>query len=290
MLRSLISSHRFYSTIPFDTKPFPFQRFEPCCPATDYKEAPNGFVPCKKHPLPNVLGKKIEFQAPMTRPNSKRHVMACVGPDAIEWTRAKVESIPGLIQSFVKTRLDFLKLDTNEPDKVVMTTISDRPSEANSPDVIFFPDFKIIRSVDTTLSKGTDIRKTMEQVWTDPSLPIPADVKTAELEKEAVILVCTHERRDMRCGRIGPLVIEEFKRVLKEKSLDDKVEVWGVSHFGGHTFAGNVIIHQRQLGGQLYGNVRQCHVDAIVDRHIISKKVIKELWRGQVTPAKEDML
>jgi hypothetical protein len=235
MLRSLLSSQRrrLYSTIPFDTKAFPFQRFEPCCPAAEYKEAPNGFVPCKTHPIPNVLGKKIEFQAPMTRPDSKRHVMACVGPDAIEWSRAKVESIPGLIQSMVKTRLEFLELDSNAPDKVVMTTISDRPSLASDPDVILFPDFKIIPSVDMTLSKGTDIRKTMEQVWTDPSVSIPPDVKTTDLDKEAVVLVCTHERRDMRCGRIGPLVVEEFKRVLKEKGLDHKVEVWGVSHFGG---------------------------------------------------------
>ena len=52
----------------------------------------------------------------------------------------------------------------------------------------------------------------------------------------------------------------------------------------GHKFAGNMIIHQKGLGGHMYGNVRQCHVSSIVDRHIINKKVIKELWRGAVTP------
>lgn len=52
----------------------------------------------------------------------------------------------------------------------------------------------------------------------------------------------------------------------------------------GHKFAGNLIIHQRGLGGHMYGNVRQCHVADIVDRHIIHQKVIKEIWRGQVTP------
>lgn len=51
----------------------------------------------------------------------------------------------------------------------------------------------------------------------------------------------------------------------------------------GHAFAGNVIIHQKGLGGHAYGNVRACHVPSIVDRHIIHGKVIKELWRGAVT-------
>lgn len=52
----------------------------------------------------------------------------------------------------------------------------------------------------------------------------------------------------------------------------------------GHKFAGNLIIHQRGLGGHVYGNVRQCHVPAIVDRHIVHGKVIQEIWRGEVAP------
>lgn len=51
----------------------------------------------------------------------------------------------------------------------------------------------------------------------------------------------------------------------------------------GHKFAGNVIIHQRGLGGHIYGNVRACHVKDIIDRHVIHGKVIKELWRGLAT-------
>jgi hypothetical protein len=32
----------------------------------------------------------------------------------------------------------------------------------------------------------------------------------------------------------------------------------------------------------MYGNIRACHVDTLIDRHIIDGKVIRELWRGVV--------
>lgn len=32
----------------------------------------------------------------------------------------------------------------------------------------------------------------------------------------------------------------------------------------------------------MYGNIRACHVDTIIDRHIIDEKVIREIWRGPV--------
>ncbi|KAI8084355.1 Sucrase/ferredoxin-like-domain-containing protein [Gilbertella persicaria] len=282
-------SIRFYSTkIPFDTKPFPFSRFEPCCPATSHK-ADNGFVPCKQHPIPPVLGKKIDMTEPMTAASSLRHIVGCVG-DGLEWTRSKVESVPGgIVQILMNAENDWLR--HNRPlhtENALLTTVTDRPMEDHSlPDVLLFPEFKMIPHVETrhgVLPTDSTLYRVMDSIWRDPSQPLDTIQDWQDIQADTVVFVCTHGRRDLRCGRIGPLIIDEFNRIIQQKGLQDKVQVWGTSHFGGHKFAGNLIIHQRGLGGHMYGNVRQCHVESIFDRHIMQGKVIKEIWRKQVTP------
>ncbi|CAO3666852.1 unnamed protein product [Rhizopus stolonifer] len=285
MLRRAILHHRrLYSTVPFDNKPFRFTRFEPCCPDSA-NIASNGYVPCRTHPIPDVLGRKIEIEDPMTGPNGSRHIVACIGPDALEWTRAKVEAHPGgIVQSINSYRNSWLRQNTtDQDDRAILTTVADRPaSSAQTTDMIVFPEFKIYKNIRP--DHLDNLHPVFDTIWKDASANLPIETKNQDITADAVILVCTHGRRDLRCGRIGPLIVEEFERVIQEKGLSKKVEVWGTSHFGGHKFAGNLIIHQRGLGGHMYGNVRQCHVADIVDRHIIHQKVIKEIWRGQVTP------
>lgn len=96
------------------------------------------------------------------------------------------------------------------------------------------------------------------------------------------ILVCAHKLRDKRCGVVGPLLVDAFRQAAQARGLQDKVFVYPVSHTGGHKFAGNVIIYP---GGHWYGRVTPCHVDGIMDKHVIEGKVIKDLWRGQISGA-----
>ncbi|CAO3620059.1 unnamed protein product [Mucor hiemalis] len=290
MLRSLILTRQLYSTIPFDKKPFPFSRFEPCCPNEEVKKGENGFVPCQSHPMPVVLGKKIELNDDMTRPSSLRHITPCIGLDALEWTRSKVEAIPGITQTIMNTQSDWIKshrhLTTPQDDRLVLSTVSERPPIVkDKPDIMLFPEFKIIPSVDAShIEPNSTLYSILDQIWKNNNAPLKQLNELQDIQADTVVLVCTHARRDLRCGKLGPLIVDEFNRIIREKGLTEKVEVWGTSHFGGHKFAGNLIIHQRGLGGHMYGNVRQCHVPDIFDRHILHGKVIKEIWRGQVTP------
>ncbi|GAN04672.1 conserved hypothetical protein [Mucor ambiguus] len=287
------STSKLYSTahqIPFDSKPFPFSRFEACCPDAEAKQAKNGFVPCKSHPFPLVLGKKIDMTDPMTRPAGIRHIVGCIGSDAMEWTRAKVEAVPGIMQSIMATENQWLK--ENRPqvasEKSVLATVAERPAAvSNTPDVMLFPEFKVFQGVSSTngvIDQNSSFYHALASIWQNPFNPLPSLEGWQDIKSDTVVLVCTHARRDLRCGKLGPLIVDEFKQVIQEKGLQDRVEVWGTSHFGGHKFAGNLIIHQRGLGGHVYGNVRQCHVPAIVDRHILHGKVIQEIWRGEVAP------
>jgi hypothetical protein len=98
-LRSIFS--RRYSSIPFDERPFPFSRFEPCCPEVAVKTAANGFRPCKAHPFPEVIGRKVDFETDMTRlQGTNSHMVVCVGEEGPEWHRAKVEQVKlGMVEA-----------------------------------------------------------------------------------------------------------------------------------------------------------------------------------------------
>ncbi|CAO3589585.1 unnamed protein product [Absidia cylindrospora] len=195
--------------------------------------------------------------------------------------------------------------DAPPTDKDFLMTVCDR-SPQDSPatttttttttascDVMVFPEFVLYPQVDPSRLAESNVAQVLETLWKNPSsstlpcVPNQTAIKDEEgHEVDAVVLVCTHERRDMRCGKIGPLIVDAFKKSLEHRLQNNnkKVLVYGTSHFGGHKFAGNVIIHQKGLGGHMYGNVRDCMVDNLVDRHILNGKIIKELWRGLVTP------
>jgi hypothetical protein len=128
---------------------------------------------------------------------------------------------------------------------------------------------------------------------------------------EIVILICGHGGRDERCGKLGPILRDEFEEklqrqnvpLLKEAPVAEaevvKTEVVGytptarvglISHIGGHKWAGNVIVYippsftDNALAGKgiWYGRVGPEHVEGIVAKTVLEGKVIKDLFRGGV--------
>lgn len=235
--RTLQLGARRYSSIPFDSKPFPFHRFEPCCPEADVKPAPNGYVPCKTHPIPDALGKKIELTEPMSRPDSLRHLVGCVGYEADEWTRSHCNTVPGIMQSLEETNVKWLK--TNTPDgkfnKQILVTVAERePMDGKRPDVMLFPEFKMIPSIDISqglISETSSLYPVIDSVWNNPNNALPEGIQWQDIEADTVVLVCTHGRRDLRCGYLGPPIVTEFNK--QAKSMGIKLEAWGTCHFGG---------------------------------------------------------
>jgi hypothetical protein len=233
---------RVYTTIPFDKKPFSFSRFEPCCPDANVKQAENGFIPCQQHPIPAVLGKKVDMIDDMTRPSSLRHLVGSVGYDALEWTRSKVEAVPGgIMQTMMTAENRWLKShrpNVGVEDRQILSTVSERPpTDSHRPDILLFPEFKLIPSVETIngdLPENSALYKVLDSMWRDPGQSIDSSIEgLKDIKADTVVLVCTHGRRDLRCGRLGPLIVDEFHRLIKEKGLEGKAEVWGTSHFGG---------------------------------------------------------
>ncbi|KAI9498676.1 Sucrase/ferredoxin-like-domain-containing protein [Zychaea mexicana] len=102
---------------------------------------------------------------------------------------------------------------------------------------------------------------------------------------KSMILICSHKKRDKRCGITAPILGAEFDNVLREKDIsEDEAGIYMVSHVGGHKFAGNVIcyIHEGRTG-IWYGRVNTCHCRAIIEETICDGKVIKDLYRGAMS-------
>ncbi|GJJ69793.1 hypothetical protein EMPS_02141 [Entomortierella parvispora] len=139
-------------------------------------------------------------------------------------------------------------------------------------------------AVDSPSSKGTFHHSTTDQVRT-----VKAGNTTFTAHRwlpRAAIMICSHRKRDKRCGVTAPILQKEFKRILRAKDIygdcEGDVEIWLVSHIGGHKFAGNVIVHKQEGMAVWYGRVDPCHCEAIVESTIERGEVLKELYRGSM--------
>ncbi len=77
------------------------------------------------------------------------------------------------------------------------------------------------------------------------------------------------------------MLVEELQGACGKKGLSSKVAVLPCSHVGGHKYAGNIVVYS-STGGHWYGRVKPCHADSIVETHVLSGRVFKELWRGRM--------
>ena len=58
------------------------------------------------------------------------------------------------------------------------------------------------------------------------------------------IFVCAHKAKDRRCGTCGPALCDAFGKILTSESFrSSDVKVRPCSHFGGHKFAGCIVLY-----------------------------------------------
>ncbi|KAF9578286.1 hypothetical protein BGW38_005999 [Lunasporangiospora selenospora] len=161
---------------------------------------------------------------------------------------------------------------------------------------------------ESTVQKETESGKQLQQENVSNQVEIwPKKIKAGKTEfvahpwlPQAAIMICSHKRRDKRCGITAPILHKEFKRLLRSKDIhgdgEGDVEIWNVSHIGGHKFAGNVIVHRGSSKGVgkeerdtldedpkmavWYGRVEPSHCKTIVETTIERGEVIRELFRG----------
>lgn len=241
--------------------------------------------PCDRHEqLPEYLANKIEGGDMMNsfKPYS-RHVLVKVG-SGDRWNPSVDETPNSIIERLVKT------LPSPKGSRTMITAYCD----VNGDVVDETSDCATVMVMPDGLVFPTLAQSQLEEfaTWFASKGPIPQGLLANAPQHSTHIFVCTHRKRDKRCGVIGPMLMDEFQRQLKDRDLLDKVAINGVSHIGGtrlnvgHKFAGNLIIyHTSQDGTRVadwYGRVKTCHVGPIVEETVLKGKVFKSLWRGRM--------
>lgn len=99
-----------------------------------------------------------------------------------------------------------------------------------------------------------------------------------------VVLLCSHKRRDARCGTSAPLIKRELERHLRPAGLyrdtgDDRpggVGIYFVSHVGGHKFSANVLVYRKHEEQLIWlARIRPEHCEGLVKYTILQGKVVR---------------
>jgi len=208
----------------------------------------------------------------------EKHFIICSGTDSDSWG-AKIERDEGSFAQMAKEAISVRKADI--PFKFKLTN-SDERSKAGEglTDLIVFPE--CIRYIGVTA-------ETMPFIVEDHMVNgrISPRVKYEEF-KSSLVLVCCHNNRDTRCGFQGPLIVQAFERLLKERNIgEDSVMVRQSSHLGGHKYAGVVVVYPR---GDWFGFITEQHVEKLLDNYIAHGELVPEHWRGRMGIGDEEAI
>ncbi|KAI8368924.1 Sucrase/ferredoxin-like-domain-containing protein [Blakeslea trispora] len=250
------------------------------CPATD----------CEEHqPYPSYL--ELDTTSPLLGSMSPygRHIM--ISTAQCDWPE-RIEEDKGTLAA----NLQALLVANPMPWRTFITNTSMIPSHATTVrcglDVVILPDNIVAGNVtpdDAELLYEMFVKMPLPEGPVQPDRWHGLDLKDLVVYPnpyDSMVLICSHRKRDKRCGVTAPYLNREFDHVLRELDIPDGeggTGVFMVSHIGGHKFAGNVIVYINQgRTGIWYGRVKTCDCRAIVEETILKGKVIKELYRGSM--------
>ncbi|KAJ5652080.1 hypothetical protein N7507_009506 [Penicillium longicatenatum] len=151
--------------------------------------------------------------------------------------------------------------------------------------VLILPSFTFVDSV-----SQADVPDLVHRFIDNPSdekngsTAISASGMTARpCELDYVILLCSHRRRDARCGITAPLIKRELERHLRPLGLDRDADdtrpggagIFFVSHVGGHKFSANVLIYRKKDQQMIWlARVRPEHCEGLVKYTLLQGKVV----------------
>jgi hypothetical protein len=168
-----------------------------------------------------------------------------------------------------------------KPNKDIMYTKSSHQSDI--PCLHVYPDFVKVNFKSSTLEH---IRQ-FQGEWMSKSEPAALQFLDVSPIESTHIYVCCHMTRDVRCGVIGKVLINQLREYLASPPEDisalkyENVEVYGCSHVGGHKYAGNMIIYRPGWKqGVWYGRVLPEDIDSIIRTTVLEGKIIAKHWRG----------
>ena len=169
-----------------------------------------------------------------------------------------------------------------------------KPAEENEGDgrttVLLLPSFRFVDHVAPANVKelvANFIDADAQPPAADGSIPSQHNTQSLLSSRRCphdyVVLLCSHKRRDARCGITAPLMRKELERHLRRcglyRDLDDErpggTGIYFVSHVGGHKFAANVLVYRKKERQMIWlARARPEHCEGIVKYTILQGKVV----------------
>ncbi|PYI19658.1 hypothetical protein BO99DRAFT_384057 [Aspergillus violaceofuscus CBS 115571] len=157
--------------------------------------------------------------------------------------------------------------------------------ENNGTTILLLPSFTFLDSVHTA-----DVREVVDRYIDAPlaNKGLVAHDPASRLsprpcQYDYVVLLCSHRRRDARCGITAPLIKKELERHLRPRGLyrdanDERpggVGIFFVSHVGGHKFSANVLVYRKAQEQMIWlARMRPEHCEGIVTYTLLQGKVV----------------
>eukprot|EP01117_Protostelium_nocturnum_P004573 TRINITY_DN1648_c0_g1_i4.p1 TRINITY_DN1648_c0_g1~~TRINITY_DN1648_c0_g1_i4.p1 ORF type:complete len:264 (+),score=69.67 TRINITY_DN1648_c0_g1_i4:213-1004(+) len=200
-----------------------------------------------------------------------RHFIICSG--SMDWEQPKPEKTPGTFANDFMKAIKNLNIPEDKPSPL-FTLCSEPNTTEEGTDVVVYPE-----GIKYIGLKASDLELFVKK-------QVEEGVVCTELKSEPVtwghlVLVCTHGTRDKRCGRIGPQVVDQLKKMLDEKGLTEgkDVAVRGSSHLGGHKYAAVVVVYPE---GDWYGQMTAKNANDLLDAYTKHKVIYAPGFRGKM--------
>ncbi|KAJ5577385.1 uncharacterized protein N7459_006349 [Penicillium hispanicum] len=274
MLRSLLSLGRT-----------PDYLFPTVDPTQDGPECLQDCADCTTH-FPSKV--KVETARPLYGQIKEFHSHVLVATGRTDW-KEKVEQEKGsLMEAFdqpsAKSRLGRIMVSASNipsPDRSSDDGGSNPPAT-----LLLLPSFTYVDSVtpsDVPHVINRFIDNSIDELHGDGAVVSGTGISARPCELDYVILLCSHRRRDARCGITAPLIKRELERHLRPRGLDRDVDdsrpggagIFFVSHVGGHKFSANVLVYRKKERQMIWlARVRPEHCEGLVKYTILQGKVV----------------
>jgi len=295
------------STLPTSSIPFPLSNLEECLacesPCTDEEQAS----------YPNYIVKSIDRELPLAgsvKPYG-RHLLISTG--RTDWAHSIDEEEGSLAQGIFRGLYDkkYGGRKRVEEQRIVLSNTSFPPRKIGSPEseVLILPEWKLVNHV-SVASASEFCRQFVDNEANDGDATLTSEALTSEtLPFHSIVLICSHAKRDKRCGVTSKYLVKAFESGLRKREIyrswdDTRTEAQGgvagggtvvgcLSHVGGHKFAGNVIVYRRRTRSmtELHEKLKNLTLkraetpEDLVTEGVSGDNIAAEgIWLGRVEP------
>ncbi|KAJ5248166.1 hypothetical protein N7489_002507 [Penicillium chrysogenum] len=275
MLRSLLSFGRT------GTNDYLFPKVDP------KEDGPECLKDCADCTVKFPSKVKVETSRPLYGQIKAFHSHVLVATGQSDWKEKHVEKMTGsLMEAFDEAESDhgIIKVSASNLTPPEQPTTDESSNQATT--VLILPSFTYVDSVtqaDVPDLVAKFIDHPTNQQNGNETTSSASGMSARPCELDYVILLCSHGRRDARCGITAPLIKRELERHLRPLGLnrdaDDSraggVGIFFVSHVGGHKFSANVLIYRKRDQQMIWlARVRPEHCEGIVKYTVLQGKVV----------------